>query len=177
MGKLSRPFQTRNFAFVSRTATKFWDCFPERCGCTLSKYCRVIASRSSFHPTTCLRDESCTGTSKGDSSATGRTYIEILRTYARRPRYLKALVGAARFAGFGEMGAGSNSTPEDRPERCPGAVLTATTSNRNSRRKRDRIMKVRSSVKKRSADDKIVRRKGRIYVINKKNPKHKQRQG
>ena len=38
-------------------------------------------------------------------------------------------------------------------------------------------MKVRASVKKRSADDKIVRRKGRIYVINKKNPKHKQRQG
>lgn len=39
------------------------------------------------------------------------------------------------------------------------------------------IMKVRASVKKRSADDKIVRRKGRIYVINKKNPRHKQRQG
>ncbi len=38
-------------------------------------------------------------------------------------------------------------------------------------------MKVRASVKKRSADDKIVRRKGRVYVINKKNPRHKQRQG
>ena len=38
-------------------------------------------------------------------------------------------------------------------------------------------MKVRASVKKRSADDKVVRRKGRIYIINKKNPKHKQRQG
>ena len=38
-------------------------------------------------------------------------------------------------------------------------------------------MKTRSSVKKRSADDKIVRRKGRFYVINKKNPRHKQRQG
>ncbi len=37
-------------------------------------------------------------------------------------------------------------------------------------------MKVRASVKKRSADCKIVRRKGRIYVINKKNPKFKQRQ-
>ena len=41
----------------------------------------------------------------------------------------------------------------------------------------DPTMKVRASVKKRSADDKIVRRKGRIYIINKKNPKHKQRQG
>ncbi|MEX2602454.1 MAG: 50S ribosomal protein L36 [Balneolaceae bacterium] len=38
-------------------------------------------------------------------------------------------------------------------------------------------MKTKSSVKKRSADDKIVRRKGRVYVINKKNPRHKQRQG
>jgi large subunit ribosomal protein L36 len=38
-------------------------------------------------------------------------------------------------------------------------------------------MKVRASVKKRSADCKIVKRKGRIYVINKKNPKFKQRQG
>ncbi|MBE6321980.1 MAG: type B 50S ribosomal protein L36 [Paludibacteraceae bacterium] len=38
-------------------------------------------------------------------------------------------------------------------------------------------MKVRASVKKRDADCKIVRRKGRLYVINKKNPKMKQRQG
>ncbi len=38
-------------------------------------------------------------------------------------------------------------------------------------------MKVRASVKKRSADSKIVRRKGRLYVINKKNPKFKTRQG
>jgi large subunit ribosomal protein L36 len=38
-------------------------------------------------------------------------------------------------------------------------------------------MKVRASIKKRTADCKIVRRKGRLYVINKKNPKYKQRQG
>jgi len=38
-------------------------------------------------------------------------------------------------------------------------------------------MKVRASVKKRTADCKLVRRKGRLYVINKKNPKFKQRQG
>jgi large subunit ribosomal protein L36 len=38
-------------------------------------------------------------------------------------------------------------------------------------------MKVRASVKKRSEDCKIVKRKGRIYVINKKNPRFKQRQG
>ena len=38
-------------------------------------------------------------------------------------------------------------------------------------------MKVRASVKKRSEDCKIVKRHGTIYVICKKNPKLKQRQG
>ncbi|MBI2633819.1 MAG: 50S ribosomal protein L36 [Parcubacteria group bacterium] len=37
-------------------------------------------------------------------------------------------------------------------------------------------MKVRASVKKMCAKCKIVRRKGRIYVVC-SNPKHKQRQG
>ena len=38
-------------------------------------------------------------------------------------------------------------------------------------------MKVRASVKQRSENCKIVKRKGRVYVINKKNPRYKQRQG
>ncbi|MCK9159294.1 MAG: type B 50S ribosomal protein L36 [Bacteroidaceae bacterium] len=38
-------------------------------------------------------------------------------------------------------------------------------------------MKVKTSVKKRTPECKIVRRKGRLYVINKKNPKFKMRQG
>ncbi len=38
-------------------------------------------------------------------------------------------------------------------------------------------MKVRASIKRRTDDCKIVRRKGRLYVINKKNPKFKLRQG
>lgn len=38
-------------------------------------------------------------------------------------------------------------------------------------------MKVRTSIKKRSEDCQLVRRKGRLYIINKKNPKFKQRQG
>ena len=38
-------------------------------------------------------------------------------------------------------------------------------------------MKTRASLKKRTPDRKIVRRKGRLYVINKKNPKFKLRQG
>ena len=38
-------------------------------------------------------------------------------------------------------------------------------------------MKTKASLKKRTPDCKIVRRKGRLYVISKKNPKYKQRQG
>ena len=38
-------------------------------------------------------------------------------------------------------------------------------------------MQVRASVKKRSEDDIIVRRKGKVYVINKKVKRHNQRQG
>jgi large subunit ribosomal protein L36 len=38
-------------------------------------------------------------------------------------------------------------------------------------------MKVKASVKKRSEDCKVIRRKGKLYVINKKNPRFKQRQG
>ena len=38
-------------------------------------------------------------------------------------------------------------------------------------------MKVRASVKKRTADCIVVKRHGVVYVINKKNPKYKQRQG
>ena len=38
-------------------------------------------------------------------------------------------------------------------------------------------MKVRSAVKRMCASCKIVKRKRRIYVVCKKNPRHKQRQG
>ena len=38
-------------------------------------------------------------------------------------------------------------------------------------------MKVKASIKKRSANCIIVRRKGKLYIINKKNPRFKQRQG
>jgi large subunit ribosomal protein L36 len=40
-----------------------------------------------------------------------------------------------------------------------------------------KIMKVKASIKKRSIDCKVVRRNGKLYVINKKNPRFKQRQG
>jgi large subunit ribosomal protein L36 len=38
-------------------------------------------------------------------------------------------------------------------------------------------MKVRASVKRICEHCKIIRRKGKVMVICKKNPKHKQRQG
>ena len=44
---------------------------------------------------------------------------------------------------------------------------------------RNLFMKVRSSIKKKdlAQGDKLVRRKGRIYRINKQNPRRKMRQG
>ncbi|HVO28690.1 MAG TPA: 50S ribosomal protein L36 [Candidatus Paceibacterota bacterium] len=38
-------------------------------------------------------------------------------------------------------------------------------------------MKVRSSIKKICAGCQVVKRGGKLYVVCKKNPKHKQRQG
>ena len=41
-------------------------------------------------------------------------------------------------------------------------------------------MKVRNSLKSlrdRHRDNRLVRRKGRVYIINKKNPRYKARQG
>ena len=38
-------------------------------------------------------------------------------------------------------------------------------------------MKTRASIKKRHPKDKLVRRKGRLFIINKSNPRYKQRQG
>ena len=38
-------------------------------------------------------------------------------------------------------------------------------------------MRVRASIKRRTSDCQVVRRRGRIYIINKKNPRLKQRQG
>jgi large subunit ribosomal protein L36 len=38
-------------------------------------------------------------------------------------------------------------------------------------------MKVRPSVKRFCRDCRVIRRRGRIYVICSKDPKHKQRQG
>ncbi|KAI0076081.1 hypothetical protein K474DRAFT_1708484 [Panus rudis PR-1116 ss-1] len=40
-----------------------------------------------------------------------------------------------------------------------------------------RGMKVRASVKRMCEGCSVVRRKGRIYIICRRNPKHKQRQG
>ncbi|XKT75023.1 MAG: 50S ribosomal protein L36 [Patescibacteria group bacterium UBA2103] len=38
-------------------------------------------------------------------------------------------------------------------------------------------MKVRASIKKQQPGDKLVRRRGKIYRINKQNPRRKARQG
>ena len=38
-------------------------------------------------------------------------------------------------------------------------------------------MKIKPSVKKRCDGCKVIRRKGKVWIISSKNPKHKQRQG
>jgi large subunit ribosomal protein L36 len=38
-------------------------------------------------------------------------------------------------------------------------------------------VKVKPSAKKITKDDYTARRKGRLYILNKRKPKHKQRQG
>ncbi|MEM1159242.1 MAG: 50S ribosomal protein L36 [Verrucomicrobiota bacterium] len=38
-------------------------------------------------------------------------------------------------------------------------------------------MKVKASVRRRTSDCQVVRRNGKVYIINKKNPRLKQRQG
>ena len=45
------------------------------------------------------------------------------------------------------------------------------------RRHTEKTMKVKASVKAKHPGSKIVRRKGRVYVINKQNPRLKARQG
>ena len=54
------------------------------------------------------------------------------------------------------------------------AALAASPTSESS------VMKVRNSLrslKKRDKDCRVIRRKGRVYVINKKNPRFKARQG
>jgi large subunit ribosomal protein L36 len=72
--------------------------------------------------------------------------------------------------------------------RLQKGVLTLTGRHPQNRFRRpeneadrpESTMKVRNSLrslKKRDKDCRIVRRKGRVYVINKKNPRFKARQG
>src|SRR3990172_1229051 len=45
------------------------------------------------------------------------------------------------------------------------------TKGKKTIKKKKNNMRIKTTIKKRGVDDKIVRRKGRLYVINKKNPK------
>jgi large subunit ribosomal protein L36 len=59
-------------------------------------------------------------------------------------------------------------------------MLRPSKNAAKSRRRRTRKMKIRNSLKSlkgRDKDCRVIRRKGRVYVINKKNPRFKARQG
>ena len=64
----------------------------------------------------------------------------------------------------------STTPPEDENERTRRFVTRA------KRRERQHRMKVRSSIRKLCAACRFVRRRGRLYVVCKANPKHKARQ-
>ncbi|KAN0065722.1 hypothetical protein ACQY0O_000852 [Thecaphora frezii] len=71
-----------------------------------------------------------------------------------------------------------------KPAHIPSAIsITSTTAASASKAlsatslEQTRGMKVRSSVKKFCDGCSVVRRKGRLYVICSRDPKHKQRQG
>jgi large subunit ribosomal protein L36 len=62
----------------------------------------------------------------------------------------------------------------------PRAIDFATGRPYVPRAPKDRVMKIVNSLKslkKRDKNCRIVRRKGRVYVINKTNPRYKARQG
>ena len=66
----------------------------------------------------------------------------------------------------------------DSPPR--GAYVPAPFGNIGASLTPETTMKVRNSLrslKKRDKDCRVIRRKGRVYVINKKNPRFKARQG
>jgi len=61
---------------------------------------------------------------------------------------------------------------------CPFETQTeARQTLAKASQKKESTMKVRSSIKRRTRDCQIVVRKGKRLVINKKNPRLKQRQG
>ncbi len=64
-------------------------------------------------------------------------------------------------------------TPDARTPICRASISA-------QKRRKARVMKVRNSLRSAKARDKncrVVRRHGRVYVINKKNPRMKARQG
>lgn len=61
--------------------------------------------------------------------------------------------------------------------RCRASIIAEIYSERCVKVTGSVSMKVRSSVKRICENCKVVRRKGRIYVICSSNPRHKQRQG
>ncbi|PWN27203.1 hypothetical protein BDZ90DRAFT_260867 [Jaminaea rosea] len=69
------------------------------------------------------------------------------------------------------------SSRVSRPSLLVNPSAQRTSASSSSILDQARGMKVRSAIKKMCNDCSVVRRKGRLMVICKSNPKHKQRQG
>lgn len=83
------------------------------------------------------------------------------------PAFLSDLAGLPSPLRLSDSPSTSPPVPGDRP--APASRPNPTTTGAP--------MKVRSSIKRRTLDCQIVIRKGKRFVINKKNPRLKQRQG
>ena len=71
----------------------------------------------------------------------------------------------------------SSSVQISKETRRTSFTQTTTTTERKIKRKIKRKMKVRTAIKRLCEACRIVKRRGRLYVVCSKVPKHKQRQG
>ncbi|EPQ31122.1 uncharacterized protein PFL1_01311 [Pseudozyma flocculosa PF-1] len=107
--------------------------------------------------------------SSGSSGSSGSTMLRTATSAVAAPttahRHCSTLINKA--------------TNLSKPAAASPARSTATTATAAlaSQQEQVRGMKVRSSVKKFCDGCSVVRRKGRLYVICSRDPKHKQRQG
>ncbi|SNX83763.1 uncharacterized protein MEPE_02471 [Melanopsichium pennsylvanicum] len=105
-------------------------------------------------------------------------FLTAIRVLAKQP--LRAVLNAPAQACFCSSSSSSALLKANTPLNTSGNRIAAAASAARAltaAEHQQRGMKVRSSVKKFCDGCSVVRRKGRLYVICSKDPKHKQRQG
>jgi large subunit ribosomal protein L36 len=75
---------------------------------------------------------------------------------------------------------GSDGSSGDRPSRAASGILRPGVRTDGAGGQEPTTMKIKNSLRSllgRDRNNRLVRRKGRVYIINKKNPRYKARQG